>query len=144
MPIQRELDKVQRLLRTTLSGCVTKQEVRDHLAALRRNGAHQCPELIDARTVEEKCFSRQDLMTFAHHSRDWLGQHAPARRAVVVNSEELFGTARVVASLVAGWIRVGVFVDVAEAEAWLSGTGPIPIPVSAPADSAGAESSVPA
>jgi hypothetical protein len=61
-------------------------------------------------------------MAVAHRSRDWLGQHAPARRAIVVSSDQDFGTARTFAALVAGWLRLGVFEDMDEAETWLRGT----------------------
>jgi hypothetical protein len=119
MPIHRELDKIDRWLRTHLSGCVTRQDIREHINLLRRSGGHQYPELIDAREVEPACISRQDLMAVAHEAAAWLGPHAPARRAIVVASDQNFGTARTFASLVAGWLRLGVFEDLDEAEAWL-------------------------
>ena len=127
MPIQRELDKVERLLRTTVSGPVTFSEIRNHIGLLRRTGACQMPELIDARGAEHSGFSRHDLFAVAHHARQSLGHTTPARRAVVVDAESGWNLARTFASLVAGWVRLAVFEDVESAEHWLRGSLSVPV-----------------
>jgi hypothetical protein len=135
MPIQRELDKTERLLRTTVSGPVTLHEIRNHIGLLRRTGACQMHELIDARTAQHSGFSLHDLFSLAHHARQSLGHTTPARRAVVVNAEGGWSLARTFASLVAGWVRLGVFEDVPSAEQWLRGS----LAMSAPVLGAGTE-----
>jgi hypothetical protein len=123
MPIQRELDKVERVLRTTVSGPVTLHEIRNHIGLLRRTGACQMPEIIDARSAEHSGFSRHELLSMAHHARQSLGHTTPARRAVVVNGDGGgWSLARTFSALVAGWLRLGVFEDVESAQHWLRGT----------------------
>jgi hypothetical protein len=143
MPIQRELDKVERLLRTTVTGPFSLHDVRDHIGLLRRTGASQMPELIDARGAEHSGFSRHDLLGIAHHAREALSHMTPARRALVVGPEAGWSVGRTFASFVAGWLRFGVFEEIEAAEQWLRGAAAPPRTAEASSDS-GLDAHVPA
>ncbi len=119
MPIHTRLDQADRVLRTTVSGSVTIHDVREHVGAVRRAGETRYPELIDARAADGGALSRKDLLAFALHAKQALGEDTAARRAVVVDSADNFSMARVFAAFVAGWVRVGVFDDANTAEEWL-------------------------
>jgi len=119
MPIQAGLDSTTNVFRTTISGTVTVADVTQHLAIVRQVGAYQYPGLIDARGAHTVTFGTRELMKIAHHARYLLETTEPAPRAVVVDGLVHFGMARLFASLVAGWVRVGVFDDAEHAEAWL-------------------------
>lgn len=119
MPIQHELDRHERLIRTTVSGPVTLADVRQHVGDVRREGTHHIPELIDARNAEGAGLSSRDLLAIAHFARRTFDDHSVARRAVVVSDDSSFGVARVFSSFVAGWLRMGVFDDQTAAESWL-------------------------
>ena len=119
MPIQREYDRCERLIRTTISGSVTLADVRHHVGEVRRKGTHHFPELIDARNAEATGLTSRDLLQVAHYARLTFNDHDVARRAVVVSNDSSFGAARVFSSYVAGWLRLGVFDDHGDAETWL-------------------------
>ena len=71
-------------------------------------------------------FNRRELMRFAQDIRAMFGSASPAPRAVVVDGLVYFGMARLFASLVAGWIRIGVFDDMEAAESWLASFVSVP------------------
>jgi hypothetical protein len=120
MPITGALDQSANVFRTTISGRLSISDLSQHITTVRRLRAHEYPGLVDARGVHTLTFSRRDLMRFAQDLRTLFGAASPAPRAVVVDGLVYFGMARLFASLVAGWIRIGVFDDVADAEAWLA------------------------
>ena len=115
------MDPRSQVFRTTLSGTVTLTDLSHHLSAVSKLDAHRYPGLVDARGVHTLKFDRKELTRFAHELKSALAESSPAPRAVVVDDLVHFGMARLFAALVAGWIRVGVFDDVAAAEDWLSG-----------------------
>lgn len=120
MPISAALDPSAQVFRTTLTGRVSIADLHQHVVAVRRMRAHEYPGLVDARGVHTLTFNRRELLRFAQDLRSTFGNANPAPRAVVVDGLVYFGMARLFASLVAGWIRIGVFDDVATAEAWLA------------------------
>ena len=120
MPIRGAFDPEVQLFRTTLTGTVTLTDLSQHLATARQLGAHRYPGLVDARGVHTLRFNGRELTRFAHHLKDVMAASGPAPRAVVVGDTVHFGMARLFSTLVAGWIRIGVFDDVAAAEDWLS------------------------
>jgi hypothetical protein len=122
MPISAALDPQSRVFRTTLSGIVTLTDLSQHLATVRQLGAHQYPGLVDARGVHTLWFGRRDLAKFADELNNALAASGAAPRAVVVSDTVHFGMARMFATLVSGWIRVGVFDDMQAAEEWLTTT----------------------
>lgn len=126
MPVYGALDPSAHLFRTTISGRVSIADLNQHIVAVRRLRAHEYPGLVDARAVHSLTFDRRDLMRFARDLRSMFGASNPAPRAVVVDGLVHFGMARLFASLVAGWIRVGVFDDVQAAETWISSFVTVP------------------
>ena len=121
MPIRGALDPSAQVFRTTVTGTITIADLCQHITTVRQIQAYQYPGLVDARSVHKVTFNGRDLMRFAQQMKDQLGASSPAPRAVVVDGLVHFGMARLFASLVAGWIQVGVFDDVEAAENWLTG-----------------------
>ena len=115
------MDPQSQVFRTTLSGTVTLTDLSSHLSAVSKLRAHQYPGLVDARGVHTLKFNGKELTRFAHHLKSAIGESSPAPRAVVVDDLVHFGMARLFAAVVSGWIRVGVFDDLAAAEDWLTG-----------------------
>ena len=124
MPITGSLDPSTQVFRTTLSGTITLKDLSRHIATAQLIGAHEYPGLVDARGAQAVQFGPRDLMRFAHHAREILERGTPAPRAVVVDGMMHLSLARLFSSLVAGWMRVGVFECPQAAEAWLSGQRP--------------------
>ncbi len=121
MPITAALDPQKRCFRTTMTGTITIDEMLKHIATVRSAEAYRYPGLIDARQVETLSFGRRDLTDLVHDMKDFSAPRDPAPRAIVVKNVVHFGFARLVASLLAGWMRIGVFEDISSAEAWLNG-----------------------
>jgi hypothetical protein len=121
MAITASLDSQKRFFRTTMTGTVTIDEMMKHLATVRSAGAQLYPGIIDARQVETLSFGRRDLTGLVHDMKDFFDAARPAPRALVVNNVVHIGFARLVASLLAGWMSIAVFEDIASAEAWLNG-----------------------
>jgi hypothetical protein len=124
MPISGVLDSERKVFRTEVSGVVTIPELSEHLVAARRAEAYRHPGLVDARGVHTIDFTNRDLMKLAHELKRMIAATGPAPRAVVVDGLVHFGMARLFASLVAGWLRVGVFDDEEEALRWLTAQTP--------------------
>ena len=120
MPINGALDPSAHLFRTTLTGRISIADLSQHVATAQRLRAHEYPGLVDARGVHTLTFSRRELIRFAQDIRATFGGASLAPRAVVVDGLVYFGMARLFASLVAGWIRIGVFDDMEAAENWLA------------------------
>jgi hypothetical protein len=119
MPFTSSFLPEQQLVHTTISFPLTFADIRTHVETMRRDGRWVYPELVDARNVGRVDFTARDMLGVAHFVRDRLGQRPVAPRAVVVDTARGFTIGRVFASLVAGWIRVGIFEDLGEAEEWL-------------------------
>jgi hypothetical protein len=120
MPVTGALDPTANLFRTTLTGRISIADLSQHMATARRLRAHEYPGLVDARGVHTLTFSRRELMRFAQDIQVTFGDSSLAPRAVVVDGLVYFGMARLFASVVAGWIRIGVFDDLEAAEDWLA------------------------
>lgn len=126
MPINGALDPSAQMFRTTLTGRVSIADLSQHVATAKRLGAHEYPGLVDARGVHTLTFNRRELMRFAQDIRATFDAASLAPRAVVVDGLVYFGMARLFASLVAGWIRIGVFDDMEAAETWLASFVSVP------------------
>jgi len=119
MPIRSDLDRLKGLIRTKVIDPVAFEQIRLHLKSLRDTRAFRYPELVDARDVGDKKLSMHELKAVARMAKNTLGHTAAAERAVVVEGDRAFRSARVVAALTAGWVRLGVFEDGEDAEHWL-------------------------
>jgi len=119
MPFTSSFVPDRRILRTTISFPLTFTDIRGHVSMVRRDGTWAFPELVDARNIGRVDFSARDMLGVAHFVRDVLGQRPVAPRAVVVDTDRGFMIGRVFSSLVAGWIRVGIFEEIDAAEDWL-------------------------
>ena len=119
MPIHADLDRLKGLIRTKVIDPVAFKQIRNHLKCLRDTRAFRYPELVDARDVSDKKASVDELKALARTARNTLGHAATADRAVIVEGDRAFRSARVVAALVAGWVRLGVFEEADDAERWL-------------------------
>ena len=120
MPIRQELDPAARVFRTAISGVVTPEDMRRHFAIVRQVRAAQYPELIEVCPTSQAFWGMRDLIRLAHVAKELLSCSGPMARAIVVTNEDHAARARTFASLVAGWIRVGVFYDRESAEEWLT------------------------
>ena len=118
MPLSRRIDPQNRFLRTTISSPINLRDIENHLNIVFGVGVEACPELIDAREVESGALSVREVMVTLRHFG--LGREQFAPRAVVVSSETFFAIARIVSTLVCGWVRVGVFYDPDVAREWLT------------------------
>jgi hypothetical protein len=119
MPFTRDFDQPDRILRTTIVGPVSLEDIDDHLRALRRRRGEGRPELIDARDALPGEISPRMLLVVAHRARFMIGTRTLARRAVVVSSDQSFAFARRFAAFTAGWLRLGVFHDMESALEWV-------------------------
>jgi hypothetical protein len=119
MPINADLDRLEGLIRTKVIDPLALKHIRHHLQALRETRTFRYPELVDAREVSGRKVSVDELKAVARTARNTLGHAATADRAVIVEGDRAFRSARVVAALVAGWVRLGVFEEADDAERWL-------------------------
>jgi len=120
MPLDTTFSPERRLVLATVSFPLTFVDIRAHIEMMRRTGHWVYPELVDARNLGRIDFSARDMLSISHLVRERLGERPIAPVAVVVDSPRAFMLGRVFASLVAGWIRIGMFEDMAEAEGWLA------------------------
>jgi len=126
MPITGALDPSAHLFRTTVTGRISIADLSQHITTAQQLRAHEYPGLVDARGVHTLTFSRRELIRFAQDIRVVFGGARLAPRAVVVDGLVHFGMARLFASLVAGWTRIGVFDDMETAENWLASFVSVP------------------
>jgi hypothetical protein len=105
--------------RVTATGRLGFEDIQAHLVEANRVGLGRIPELIDATRVEAVGASMRELLAIAHVASESLRDEQMAPRAIVVGSPQHFACARIFASLVCGWMTVGVFTDRREALLWL-------------------------
>jgi hypothetical protein len=128
MPIKADLDRLHGLMRTRVINPLAFEQVRHHLKTLRDTRAFRFRELVDAREVSGENISMHQLKSAVRAARNTLGHTPAADRAVVVEGDRALRSARAVASLVAGWVRLGVFEDEDDAERWLEERGEWALP----------------
>lgn len=119
MPASFQLDVPHQLVRVTLSGDVTDDEV----LGLQRT-LHQTPEvepgwhaLVDCSTAEQVLLTTNAIRELGARSRFT----AQARIAIVAPRDALYGIARMVEQLHPGPCGIMVFRDRDQAVAWLEG-----------------------
>jgi len=120
MPFSSSLNPERRMVLTKISFPLSFADIRAHVEMQRRDGTWVYPELVDARDIGRIDFGPRDMLGIAHFVRDRMGERPIAPRAVVVDTPRGFMMGRVFASLVAGWIRIGIFEDMETAEDWLA------------------------
>jgi hypothetical protein len=120
MPIDADLDRLDGLIRTKVIDPLAFAHIRSHLKTLRDTRSFRYPELVDARDVTSLRGSMDELKAVARAAKNTLGHAHVADRAVVVDTDRAFRSARVVSALVAGWMRLGVFEEEDDAENWLA------------------------
>jgi hypothetical protein len=119
MPFTSRFIPERRVVVSKISFPLSFADIRTHVELHRRDGTWVYPELVDARDIGRIDFAQRDMLSIAHFVRDRLGERPIAPRAVVVDTPRGFMMGRVFASLVAGWIRIGIFEDMETAEDWL-------------------------
>jgi len=131
MPINADLDRLDGLIRTKVIDPLAFAHIRSHLKTLRETRSFRYPELVDAREVTGMNGSMDELKAVARTARNTLGHTHVADRAVLVDNDRAFRSARVVSSLTAGWMRLGVFMEEDDAENWLAERKEWALPASA-------------
>jgi len=121
MPVHSEIDPIGRLVHTRVVRPLTEAEVRQHVDAVAQESIYEYRELIDVRELGPLRMSPREMLQVVDQARQLAYGRPLARRAFVVSDDDGFMLARTFASLVAGWVRVGVFEDPGAAEAWLDG-----------------------
>ena len=120
MPIHCRLDTDGRVVKTTMRGAITIEELRHYIATLDALDGHRYCELVDARDAAP-AFNAKELPGLAEEGKRTFGDRGIAPRAVVVRENDLvlFGLTRIFAALVASWMTIRVFDNLAAAEAYL-------------------------
>jgi uncharacterized protein YbdZ (MbtH family) len=129
MPFQQAFDSQDHVVRTTITGSLSMDDIDAHLRMLRRTGAGLCPEVVDVREAAQAAVSDRQIMLVAHQARLLIGGRTFPRYAVVVSSDAQFSLARKFACYVAGWLRVGVFDDEDAALDWVLEPAVTPVAV---------------
>lgn len=108
------------MVRTTITGAITIQDLRRHVEVVHELAWDQYCEIIDARDAEPH-FSPKELPMLAAEGRRLFGNRDMAPRAVIVSDSDLmsFGIARLFGTLVAPWVTVRVFDNVPAATAYI-------------------------
>jgi hypothetical protein len=119
MPFRLEVSASEGFVRAVATGRVEVKDISDHIVRVRQAGANRFPELIDATRADSVTFTMRDLLSLARLAFGEFGNASVAPRAVLVASRKHFEWARIFASLVAGWMPVGVFTERREAMLWL-------------------------
>jgi len=121
MPISFTIDRTQRNVRTTVSGPVTVADILGHFEAEHGEGTLPYTELIDVRAVTGPYLSASDirLVAMTVQASQVRGKFGP--RAVVVDSDLVFGLTRMFATFIGDYFQIEVFRDVDKARAWLAG-----------------------
>jgi hypothetical protein len=118
MPVSFHIDKARRLVTSTASGFLTATDILAHQRKLLGdpNFDPTCSQLVDCTGVTGIDLNAEDVRTVA--ATTIFSTHS--RRAVVVNSDEQFGFARMFKMLreAEGEYGIQVFRDRAEALRW--------------------------
>jgi hypothetical protein len=113
------LDQSQNLVRTTITGSVTVQEILDHLAAHRQTGTLACRELVDVRGVSPPYLTKSEIWQAAREGLAVIGNEYTGPRAIIVTNQIIYAQCRMFATLVEDAFTIRVFRDFAQAEHWL-------------------------
>jgi hypothetical protein len=117
--IERHFDFQAGLVRTTMSGHVTGEHMREHFEAVRDLGAGRCLELVDARGVSNVSLTSGEMPGLASAGREIFSRDHVAPRAVVVSGVVHFGIGCFFAVAAAPWVQIHMFESLELAETWL-------------------------
>ena len=119
MPLTFTVEDSQKLVVTTASGILSREEILQHLQAKGRNGLLATPELFDARDVTLD-LSVADLQIIADQVRSVMAGIQPGRTALVTTNNFISGIAGTYKALTAqDNSQLEVFQHVEEARKWL-------------------------
>ena len=119
MPLTFTVEDSQKLVVTTASGILSREEILQHLQAKGLNGLLATPELFDARDVTLD-LSVADLQIIADQVRSVMAGIQPGRTALVTTNNFISGIAGTYKALTAqDNSQLEVFQHVEEARKWL-------------------------
>ena len=120
MPISYKINTTTQRVFTQATGFVTALEIIDHFEVARREGFLPYSELIDASSIVKPTLSVAELWKTAMALRNLKCEGNFGSRAVWVANDTIYVLTHMFASLMSGYIRMGVFHDRIAAEAWLN------------------------
>jgi len=120
MPIVYKLDQAAGLVRTTVTGPITVEDILNHLKNTIREKVLPLAELVDAREASPPFLSPNDMRLLAERILAMtFDRQALGPRAVVVEDLTMFGLVRIFATFVSTVFTINVFRRSQDAEAWL-------------------------
>jgi hypothetical protein len=126
MPVRYQIDKANKIIRTSCSGPVTIEEVVDHFRVLERDP--DCPDRMDVLldlSEETSIPKKENLQEVASEIRRIRARVQFGTLAVVACTDALFGMLRMFEVFAEQYFREScVFRTVSEAEAWLASRHP--------------------
>jgi hypothetical protein len=120
MPISYKINPTTQRVFTYVTGPISTVDIVGHFEVARREGFLPYSELIDASSIDRPTLSVTDLWTTAMALRKLKSQGIFGSRAVWVANDTIYVLTQMFASLMAGYIRMGVFHDRITAEEWLN------------------------
>jgi hypothetical protein len=120
MPISYKINTTTQRVFTQATGFVTASEIIDRFEVVRREGFLFYSELIDASSIVKPTLSVAELWKTAMAVRNLKGEGKFGSRAVWVANDTIYVLTHMFASLMSGYIRMGVFHDPIAAEEWLN------------------------
>lgn len=126
MPVQYQIDKANRIIRTRCTGMVTIEEVLDHFRVLERDP--ECPDRVDVLLdlrEETSIPERANLQKITDEIRRIRGRVQFGTCAIVACTDALFGMLRMFEVFAEQCFRKScVFRTADEAEIWLASQHP--------------------
>jgi hypothetical protein len=119
MPITYVFDQGENLVRTTVAGAVTVQQILDHLTAQQKGRTIVCRELVDVCGVTPPYFSSSQVWQTAQAALAVVLKERAGPRAIFVANDAIYGMCRMFATLVEDTFPIRVFRDMSQAEHWL-------------------------
>jgi hypothetical protein len=126
MPVEYQIDKVHRIIRTRCTGPVTIEEVVEHFHVLERDP--DCPDLVDVLldlSEQTSIPKKENLQAVTGEIKRIRGRVQFGSCAIVACTDALYGMLRMFEVFAEQLFRESyVFRTVREAEAWLSSQHP--------------------
>jgi hypothetical protein len=119
MPFSYVLDHRQNLVRTTIIGPATVQDILEHLSAEMQQGSLGWRELVDVRGVSPPYLTKAEIWQAAREGLAVIGNEYTGPRAIIVTNQVVYAQCRMFATRVEDAFAIRVFRDPAAAEHWL-------------------------